>query len=79
MGAAAGVATAAIGVGGLSIIEAATFSGLAAGGITGGGNAAIQGGSGADIFAGAVGGALIGRRLTRKHQKSCRNLQKVLA
>ena len=42
------------------MIEAATFSGLAAGGITGGGNVAMQGGSAADIFAGAVGGALIG-------------------
>ncbi len=46
--------------GGLAVIEAATLSSAAAGAITGGGNVAMQGGSGADIFAGAIGGALIG-------------------
>jgi len=61
VGAAAGVATAAIGsAGGLAVLEAATFSGVAAGAITGGGNVAMQGGGLADILAGAIGGGLIG-------------------
>ncbi len=55
------MATAAIGsAGGLAVLEAATFSGVAAGAITGGGNVAMQGGGFGDIAFGAMGGALIG-------------------
>ena len=60
VGAAAGVATAAIGGAGIGAFEAAVFSRTASGGLIGGGNVAMQGGSASDIFAGAVGGALIG-------------------
>ena len=45
------------GVGGLT---GATWGGIAGGAVNGGGMAAVNGGGAADIFAGAIGGALIG-------------------
>ena len=60
VGAAAGVASAAIGGAGIGIVEAATFGGAASGALIGGGNVAMQGGGFGDIAFGAMGGALIG-------------------